>query len=179
MNTNYHQLNRVYAPIIIGITVLFAIFVLKPIYTDYLDTSTGLIRIEADQKAKEEKLKSLLAMKEEVSKSGSGELALKVKKINQKWDTSEIMKRIMLTDYSRSTSLAPTRISIGSISVTRGSKLPSGISLGSVNVSVKADTLADMIDYITYLTTASDTLFLLDSINLPIDTSPSDTSVNG
>jgi hypothetical protein len=69
MNTSYHQLNRVYAPIIIGITVLVAVFVLRPIYTDYLDTSTGLMRIEADKKVKEEKLKSLLAMKEEVSKS--------------------------------------------------------------------------------------------------------------
>jgi hypothetical protein len=104
---------------------------------------------------------------------------VKVKKINQKWNTTDIMQRIMLTDFTKGGSLAPARISIGSISVTRGSKLPSGISLGSVNVAVKAATLTDMIDYITYLTTVSDTLFLLDSINLPIDTNPSDTSGDG
>lgn len=48
-----------------------------------------------------------------------------------------------------------------------------------MHVDVTGGDMYEVIDYITYLTTASKYAFTIDSISLPLDTDPNSQSVNG
>lgn len=168
---NKHHYNRVYAPILISIAIIVGVFVLKPAYTDYLAKQTQLATLDKTKMDKQAFLNNLLAIQKSLaSSSGSTEIIEKVKKLDQKFDVSNIMATVMLNDYTRPTAISRPKISIASIAVDEGSKLPSGLSLGNVSLSLSSTSVDDMIDFITYLTKSSNYLFTIDSISLPIDT---------
>ena len=168
-NTNL-QKNRVYAPIIIGLSIFLIILVLYPIYTTYVDTSIEVSGLEKIKSEKQLKIDEIKAMQAQFASSGSSEIKDKVQKYNHSFNTSDIMEAVMVNKYTKSTSLTPASISIGSFSVDKGKKLPNWLSLASVSISVSGDTPDQIIDYITYLTTESAYAFTIDSISLPIDT---------
>lgn len=170
---NTLQKNRVYAPIIIGLSMLLIILVLYPIYTTYVDTSIEISAIEKTKSEKEKKIGEIKAMQAMFAGSGSSEIKEKVKKYTHSFNTSDIMEAVMLNKFTRSTQLTPASIEIGTISIGKGTKLPSGLSLATVSVNVTGDTPDQIIEYITYLTTESNFAFTIDSISLPIDTASS------
>lgn len=123
-----HTYNHIYGPILIGISLILGIFVLRPLYTNYLDQQVERTSVEKSQESKQKMLDELIAMQKAFASSGVTDLSEKVKKLNQKFDTSNIMSVIMLNNYTKPTALSQPRISIASISVDKGNKLPSGLS---------------------------------------------------
>jgi hypothetical protein len=172
--------SRIYAPIILGLAIFVGIFMTKPLYEWYLLSVTERMVTENEYEEKAKVLESLTAMKKQLESqwTGTTELTDKVNKLTKKWDSADIMAAVMLNEFTLSNSLTSPRISIGSISTSKGSKLPSGLWLWSVSVSVSARTLDDMITYITYLTQTSPFVFTIDEISLPIDTGASDDTSN-
>jgi hypothetical protein len=65
------------------------------------------------------------------------------------------------------------RIVVGKIKIDKGSKLPSGLSLGRVSVAVEAANIDAIIEYIESLASLADIAFTVDTLSLPISTVPS------
>jgi hypothetical protein len=175
---NSNNYNRVFAPILLGITLLLGIIILRPAYFSYLDAS---IRYKNQLNIKDQKQKQLNVLntfRESFLASGStNDIQQKIKKIDQKWDSANIMSAIVMNDFTRWTSVLAPHIAVGAISVNKWSKLVNGLSLGSVSFTVSALTIEDLIKFITYLSKESPFVFTIDGISLPLDTSLSnDTS---
>ncbi len=170
LQNNTTKKNRVYAPIIIGISLLLITLVLYPLYTNYVDSSIEISVLEKSKAEKQKKIDEIKAIQLLFTETGSSDIKSKVQKYNHTFDTSNIMEVVMVNKYTKASTLTPSQINIGSISVDKGKKLPSGLSLATVSVVVSADTPDQIIDYLTYLTTESAYAFTIDSIALPLDT---------
>lgn len=166
---------RIYTPIALGLAIILAVVVLRPLYLNSIDHSATLATKKQELNSKETAYNSLLAIKNKTNSGSTDEIKATVKKLGKKFDTSSVMEIVMLNDFTRSTIGQVAPISISSIAVNKGTKLPSGLSLWTTTVSISAKSIDDIIRYITYLTTQTDYVFTIDSISLPIDTSPDDT----
>jgi hypothetical protein len=169
-NNTIHKQNRVYAPIIIGLSLFAITFLLYPLYVEYVDTNTQVVALEKSKAEKQKKIGEVVAMQQLFSWTGMTEVKSKVQKYNHPFDTSNLMEAVMVNKFTKASALSPAQISIGGITVDKWRKLPSGLSLGTVSVSVSAETPDQIIDYITYLATESSYAFTIDSIVLPLDT---------
>ena len=180
---NTTKKNRVYAPIIIGISILLIVMVMYPMYITYTDTSVVISSLEKSKIEKQKKIDAITAMQRIFTESGSSDIKSKVQKYNHSYNTSDIMEAVMVNKYTKATELSAPSINVGAVSIDKWKKLPSGLSLGSVKLSVtsglslanisvvvSAETPDQIIDYITYLTTESRFAFTIDSISLPLDT---------
>lgn len=101
MNPQNPQYNRVYARMLIGIALILGIFIMKPLYTDYLNREVKIATIEREKADKKKVLDGLIAMQKTFAASGVTDISAKVAKLNQKFDTSNIMSAVMLNDYTR------------------------------------------------------------------------------
>lgn len=163
---------RIYAPIIIGIAILLWIFVTKPLYESYLVTVVEKNTLKKTLEEKEKVKNTLQDMKQQLERQGTGMTTMteKVNRLSKKWDSADVMSTVMLNQFTLSNTLTSPRITIGNITTGKGWKLPSGLSLWTVTVDVSANTLTDMIEYITYLTQEAPYVFTIDEISLPLDT---------
>ncbi len=171
MQTNNNiQKNRVYAPIMLWIALLLMVFVLYPKYTSYMDTNIKISSLEQSLSEKQTKIDEIKKMQALFAGTGSNDIKSKVQKYNQKFDSSNIMEAFMLNKYTESSFLSPASIKIGNIAIDKWRKLPNGLSLASVSLTVTADNADQVIDYITYMTTESSLAVTIDNIALPLDT---------
>lgn len=154
----------------LGIALLLMVFVLYPKYTTYMDTRIKISSLEQSISEKQSKIDEIKKMQALFAGTGSNDIKSKVQKYNQKFDSSNIMEAFMLNKYTESSFLSPASIKIGNISIDKGRKLPSGLSLASVALTVTADNADQVIDYITYMTTESSLAVTIDNIVLPLDT---------
>lgn len=164
--------NRIIAPICLGIALLCGIFFLKPWYAAYIENKAIISGIEKEQEKLTAEYASLKAIKDNIWSVLSPEKLERIQKLAKKYDNSDIMSNVMLNDFTKETENNSALISISSISVNKWKKLPNGLSLGNVSISLQGKTIADIIKYITYLTQNTEYVFTLDSIALPIDTAP-------
>ncbi|MDD2693354.1 MAG: hypothetical protein PHY14_00300 [Candidatus Gracilibacteria bacterium] len=178
-NETIARQNRVLTPILLAVTIFFLIFITKSIYLQYMEKSTTFTSVETNRESKVKMRDELLKIQAEFASRATTDIAKKVEKINKKFEASDIMETIMLNDFTKTGVGTDAKIAIGSISVDKGAKLPSGLSLGHVSFNVSGTDMYDVIDYITYLTTNSSYAFTLDDIILPIDTAPSESLTNG
>ena len=165
MNNNT---NRIYTPIVFAIALIIGVALLRPAYTNYMDARTeqaSSVRIQAER---QKELTALTDLQASFSSSGTTALTERVKKLNKKWNEAAVMSEVMLTEFTKWSEFVWAPILISSISLDKGKKLPSGLSLGSVKLSVTWRSVDDVINFLTYLTTASSYVFTLDSISLPI-----------
>ena len=170
--------NTIYAPILIGISLLMMIFVLYPLYTSYMDQSTQITRQSVILTQKETELKKISDMLTLFAGSGSSDLKVKVKKYNHPINTPDILQAIMINTYTESSTLNQALVEIGGITVSPSKKIPSGLSLSTVTFSATTSTVDIITEYIDYLTEKSSLAFSLDTITLPLDTAvtPQDAS---
>lgn len=178
---NTIQKNRVYAPVIVGLSLLIIIFGLYPLYVSYTDTSIQISALEKTKAEKMSKIDAIKKMQATFAGSGSSDIKARVKKYQHPYNTSDIISAVMINKYTESSPLTPAAIDISSINVDTGRKLPSGLSLATVALALSADTPDQIVDYLTYLTTESTHAFTIDSISLPLDTAsiaPSTTGVS-
>ena len=163
--------HKIYTPVFLALSILIGLFWLKPVYEASMDKSTQINTIQKDLLKSDAKLAELQKLKASFSSGSTSTISAQVKKMATKWDTGHVMSTIMLSDFTKPDGLLPARIAIGSISVNPWTVLPSGISLGSANFSVRATNLESLLWFLTYLTKNADMVFVIDSISLPLDTS--------
>jgi ABC-type dipeptide/oligopeptide/nickel transport system permease component len=161
---------KIYTPIILALTLFLTFFVMKPLYTDYTQKQSELQKTQKDLESYKKKMELLMSLKTQISSWAQSDIWEKVKKMGSSWNPGQIMSTIMISEYTKPTGLGTAPITIGSISVNPGNKLPSGLSLGSVSFSVRAESVQILIDYLTYLTKNAPRIFVIDAISLPIDT---------
>lgn len=174
--TSYTK-NRVIAPILIGFSILIGVLIIKPMYLDYIETSASVSAEKIDLISKTAERDALLQIKNNSGSGISEALKTKVKQLDQKFVPSDLIAETMLNKFTDKDATGIAPITISSISVDKGSKLPSGLSLGHVNLSLQAPELENIIAYLTYLTTQSHFAFTLDDISLPLDTNPENGTV--
>lgn len=170
--------NRVYAPIILGIAIFILVFITRSFFTDYSDARTELASVKQIESQKQTEYDRLKAMEQSFQSGENTDLTNRVKKIEKDLVESDVFEAIMINNFTRTTGIGTAPISIGGISVDKGSQTPNGLYQGSVSMNVSASSIDNMIDYLTYLTTSTPFVFTLDSINLPIDTA-SDAQTGG
>ena len=163
-----NQVNRIYVPIILALGLMWAIFVLRPMYTNFMDTDTKKADLTTTQSDRQKNLDALISLQTSINSSWSSEIAEKVRKLNQGWDEAKIMTAIMLTDYTKWNGITPASINISTISIDKGKKLPSWLSLGSITLTLSSDSIDNVVDFLTYLTSSSSYIFTLDTIQLPL-----------
>ena len=169
--------NRIFAPILIGMTIILAVVALKPAYTAYIEKANALDTLATEQRSKTEDLIILKKLQSEFLSGGVTDLGKKIQKLDQKITTTELMRSVMINDYTRPNGLQTAPITVSNISVDKGNKLPNGLSLAQVQVSIQGASLTDIVNYITYLTQESNYSFILDELSLPIDTAPEDAAL--
>ena len=109
---NIIQKNRVYAPIIVGITLLLVVFLLYPLYTSHADTRITIAGFEKTKSAKQLKIDEVKKMQALFAGSGSSDLKAKVEKYNHRFNSSDIMETMMVNKYTTTTLLSPAQIAI-------------------------------------------------------------------
>jgi hypothetical protein len=167
------------APILFGVALLIGIFGLRPAYATYIEQNVMKQSLEKSYTNLETEYNTLKAIKENMSSTLSPEKQARITKLAKPFNTSDIMSTVMLSNYTKSSGGLPAEITLSNVSVTPGKKLPNGLSLGSVSMSMQATSIANIIAYITSLTQESPYIFTLDSISLPIDTAPEDVANGG
>ncbi len=169
--------NRITAPICLGIALLLGIFFLKPSYATYIENTSIVSSLEKEQTKLTAEYESLKAVKDNIGSVLSLDKLERIQKLAKKYDNSDIMSSVMLNNFTKDSLSESALIIISSISVNKWKKLPNGLSLGNVAITLQWKTIADIIKYITYLTQSTDYIFTLDSISLPIDTAPEETMI--
>ncbi len=177
-NNNHIQKNKVYAPIFLGLALFFITLVLYPAYISYTDKKIQVLSLENAKQERQSKINEIKKIQDLFAWTGSNDIKAKVQKYNKPFDSSNIMEVVMVNKFTKFTDLSPASVNVGNISVDKWRKLPSGLSMANVSVTISADNPNQIIEYITYLTTESPLAFTIDSINLPLDTSvlPEDNS---
>lgn len=170
--------SHIFTPIIFGVALLVAVLALRPVYMTYVEKNVRIQSLEKDYAKLESELNILKNIKENMSGALSPEKQARIVKLQKPFSTSDIMSIVMLSNYTKSTAAEPAAITISSVSVNPGKKLPNGLSLANVSISLQGKSIANIINYITSLTQDSPYIFTLDSISLPIDTAPEEI-VNG
>lgn len=156
-------------PIIFGVTILFLLFGLKPLYTHYMDVSSRADAVKLSRDTKQKTLDDLLVMKQSLENAtGTTDFTEKVKKLSRSWSDADIMASIMLNDYTRSIDGIGSPITIPSISLSKGQKLPNWLSLGTAQLVLYGKSIDDIVNFLTYLTSSSPYIYTLNAINLPI-----------
>lgn len=135
-----------------------------------IDISTQVTTLASENIQKQTEYDRLKKVAGQLASGATDDMTHRVALLDKRFSVSDIMESIMINKYTATQSGSLPLIEVGNISVSRGSKLPSGISLGQVQVSITAKDVTAIIDYITYLTTQSAYAFTLDTITLPIDT---------
>lgn len=177
-NNNHIQKNKVYAPIFLGLALFFITLVLYPAYISYTDKKIQVLALENAKQERQSKIDEIKKIQDLFAGTGSNDIKAKVQKYNKPFDSSNIMEVVMVNKFTKFSDLSPASVNVGNISVDKGRKLPSWLSMANVSVTISADNPNQIIEYITYLTTESPLAFTIDSINLPLDTSvlPQDNS---
>lgn len=174
------QKNKVYAPIITGVAIIVAIAATMPAYNAYSEADLELITAENTRNETELKLKKLESQAAKIADSNTP-LAQNVAKISQDFDTSKILETVMVNTFTTGNAALAARtpmIAIENITLDKGSKEPSGIYRGTVNMTVKASSTEMLVKYLDYLTKNTNFYFSLTEISLPVENAASNAEVS-
>lgn len=128
------------------------------------------MRLEEEVTQKNAEYQSLLSVEARIQDETTP-LSLQIKKIQEPFNEASVLEAIMINEFTRGSSIQSPRITLGDVQIHPGTKLPSGMMFGSVDIDIRANSVDDIIAYLTYLTQKTRHAFVLDSINLPLDTS--------
>lgn len=109
---------------IIGLTILLVVLVLYPIYVTYVDKDIEISHLETQKSERQGKLDKITEIQAQFAGTGSSEIRDRVKKYDHAYNTSDIMEAVMVNKFTKSTTLTPASINIGSINIDKGKKLP-------------------------------------------------------
>lgn len=177
-NYNIVRKNRVYAPLLVALSILIFIFVARPMYGAYSASSSELLSLETQIEQK----KSEYAKLQELEKSIQDEtspFASRIEKISQPFHEANILEAVMVNnDFTRKNPQGTSLISLGDVTLSPGTKLPNGLHMGTIHLSIISGSIDNIVGYLTYLTQNAPYAFVLDTITLPLNSTPTSSLEN-
>lgn len=164
--------NRVYAPMIMGLSIMLMVFVAKPAYTSYDETTLAIVSAENNEASQQKKLSTLQAQQKKLEDETS-EIAKSVQKISKDFDSAGIIESIMIgrfTTPALSGLASKPPITVTDLTIDRGSQEPNGIYRGTVTMTVAAQNPEMIAAYLDYITSNTPYYFALNTVSLPVDT---------
>lgn len=169
---------NMYGPILIGLSLVLAIFVAKPQYDNYFDMKASITNLESQKTKLSKNLAELEKVKAKYADNKENSL---VAKIAKPFENSEILSAVMLNSFTKKplssgadifggNKKSLPKINLSNVSVDPGQKLPNGLFQGRVSMGISAEKIDDIVDYLSYLAEKTPYAFTLDTIQLPIDT---------
>lgn len=168
---------KIYIPFVLGFTILFTILVSRPVFSSYTDREAEIVKLEKKMTDATEEADALATLQKQLTeKWDTSEIKKKVLKYNHPYNEADIMEMVMVKPPQTQPNPDSTyNLIVKSFSIEKGKHLPSGLSLGNVSVSIEANSVDTIVSYLTYLTQNSPMAFTIDQITLPIDTRPDGT----
>jgi len=161
---------------IFALSILLLVFLARPLFSSYSDAQSQLESSQATLATKDAEYQKILTLESEVQQGGSGDVIELTQKIQQNFSQSDILETVMINDFTRSSALGAPQVVVESASVDPGAKLPSGISRATVTLSLRANSVDAIVSYLSYLTQDTSRAFILDNVNLPLDTQDTNTN---
>lgn len=169
--------NRVYAPMLVGATLLIVIFFSRSVLSTYTAQGSELQTLQEKSTKLDTGLSTLAAIQEEFKGDANTPLKEKAQKYGQAFDEASILEALMITPPQvRPSHIGLYNLSIGSVSIDKGSVLPNGLSLATISVAVQARNLPTLLEYLTHLTQESRYAFTINDFSIPFDTNPEPTA---
>lgn len=112
-NETIHRQNKVLAPVILAVSIILAVLVLRPFYTDMIEKSSILDRTQIELEGKTTYLDGLKKTQALIESGSTSDLKKKVDQLGKKFDVPDIMQTVMLNDYTKPTLSTDARIAIG------------------------------------------------------------------
>lgn len=119
LQNNIHKKNRVYAPIIVGMSLLLVVFMLYPLYVEYVDTNSRITILEKSKLEQQKKIDEIKAIQVLFTGTGLSDIKSKVQKYSNVFNVSNIMEAVMVNKFTKASELSPSQINIGGISVNK------------------------------------------------------------
>lgn len=163
------QKNKTYAPIILGVSILLAIFWAFPSFSSYTTAQTDLWTLENTLKQKTQKLDEYAKLEISLNDESNPQNTL-IKKISKDFQWTDILREVMLNNRFVGTQQFPAKVLISQISIDRGKALPSGIFQWKISMNIAAREVDAIVEYLSHLTHLDNFAFSLSDINLPLDT---------
>lgn len=164
--------NRVYAPMIVALAILFFIFLARPSFSAYNEAKMQLMTAETTLAEKQSTLEKLEKNAQLIADSNS-DLAKKVQKIAQPFNTSDIIETVLINPHTTftaaSTALKPL-VNVTNVAIDKGTKQPNGLNYGTVNMTVTSSSVTNIATFLDYLTGQTKYAFYLNDITLPVTT---------
>jgi hypothetical protein len=109
--------NRIITPIVFGIAILFSVFLLKPTYASYIEKKSVISMLTQENMKLQSEYTMLKSIQDNIGSVVSQERLTRIEKLTKKYDNSEVISAVMLSNYTKNTpdKLAP--IVINSVSV--------------------------------------------------------------
>jgi flagellar biosynthesis protein FliP len=111
--------NRIVTPILLGTALLLGIFLLKPTYAAYIEKKAIISTLSQDASKLQSEYLSLKSIKDNIGSVVSPEKLNRIQKLAKKYDNSDIISAIMLSDYTKDTQAKLAPIVISSIAVNK------------------------------------------------------------
>lgn len=109
--------NRVIAPILIGISIVIGVIALRPVYSSYIEKQAVLPVTETEKMKKTEQLVALKQLQAQFQTGGTTDMAKKIQKLDHKINTTELMRAVMINDFTRANGTQNAPITISTIMV--------------------------------------------------------------
>lgn len=162
MQTSSSKRNAYALPfILIGISFFVAIAFTKDTYQSYLTKQDDLVAINQQAVEKKRQLDALNAIKDEaLTQSG---IRQDIERYASPYREDQIIDSIFLNTPG---------ITINAITMTKGEKLPSGLSQATVTLNFRASDIATLSTYLDTLTASTGKKrYIIRSLSFPLDTS--------
>lgn len=171
------QKNRVYAPIIMGLAIIVAVFVTRPAFSSYNESKLLLSATETEISTVQAELDKIKENANKISDPNSP-LAKQVTKIAKNFDSAAIIEAVMINPFTTANAVANANnsVTIKNIQLDKGSKEASGIYRGTVNITVSAQDVNAIARFLDFLSNHEQFAFALTDVNLPMNTNPAQTS---
>ena len=119
INLNSYTKNRVIAPILIGVSILFGVLAVKPLYTSSIETRSALATVNASIEQKTSDKEKLIQIKNMSSSGMSDAIKAKVTQLDRKFVPSDLMEEVMLNKFTEKQDSGVPTIVVSNISVDK------------------------------------------------------------
>lgn len=160
--------------IILAITLLTGLFYTWDAYTAYIENQDTLTKTRIENVDKKKVLDNLMALGGEDGNGGRIQSDAALKDSLERYAGTFREDAIIDSIFAKG-----ANVSISSITIGKGGKLPNGLSMADISLSLRAPNIATLNNYLDYLTEKKENKksYVIKNLSFPFD-STKDESVN-
>jgi hypothetical protein len=169
LQTKQANIKQALTPILFIVVIILFAFYARPAYSEYIEAKAKTITIEKQLSDRQAYHAELSKKKAELANNAS--LRLLQAKYAKPFQEEKIMRTLLVNQYTTSLD-SYNKVIINNIGLGKGSKLPNGLSYGTVGLTIQTKTLETLEGFIEdIIINNSEYTFVIDTISLPLDTS--------